>query len=259
MTLTAVDVLRLLDEQVRQFEMEEARDLQRATVPVEPLRAPPVEVANYFRPHSAVGGDFLDYFLLSDRTVGLYLGDVVGKGLPAALYAALAVGTLRGINKTGEPPSGVLELLNRRLRMRCIRGRHCAVQYAVFDPVKRLLSYANGGLPGPLLLSARGCREFSLGGFPLGLFDVARYDAHQVRLDPGDSVLFMTDGLTEAYSPSDEQFGMERLVEVCEQNRAAGAEALLHHIFAALEVFVAGHPQHDDMAAAVLKLEDGAA
>ena len=255
MPLTVLDVHRLVDEQVWAFEMEEARELQRAMVPVEPLRAHPVEVAHHFRPHSNVGGDFLDYFKLSDHTVGLYVGDVVGKGLPAALYAALAVGTLRGINKTGEPPTGVLELLNRRLRMRCIRGRHCAVQYAVFDPATRLLSYANGGLPGPLHVSAQGCRELCVGGFPSGLFDVADYDLGQVRLEPGDSMLFITDGLTEAYNPRGEQFCMERLVRVCEENHSATAEALLRHTFAALDQFVDGHPQHDDMTAAVLKFD----
>ncbi len=254
MTLTAVDVHRLGAERVRDFEMEEARDLQREMVPVEPLHAHPVEVASYFRPHSAIGGDFLDYFLLPDHTVGLYVGDVVGKGLPAALYAALAVGTLRGISKTGEPPAGVLELLNRRLRMRCVRGRHCAVQYAVFYPETQVLCCVNAGLPGPLHLTAWGCREFQFGGFPSGLFDEARYEPLQVKLDPGDSVLFFTDGLTEAFNSCGEQFGMEELIRVCELHRHASAEALLLHVFAAVDQFAGGHPQHDDMAAALLKI-----
>ena len=84
---------------------------------------------------------------------------------------------------------------------------------------------------------------------------MAAYDLGQVRLEPGDSMLFITDGLTEAYNPHGEQFGMERLVKVCEENHAATAEALLRHTFAALDLFVDGHPQHDDMTAAVLKFD----
>jgi len=242
-------------EQLREHEIEEARTLQLAMLPTELLRAHPVEVASQLRPVAEVGGDFLDYFLLADHTVGLYLGDVVGKGLPAALYAALAVGTLRGINKTGESPADVLELLNRRLRMRALARRYCAVQYAVFDPATRLLRYANAGMPGPLHISARGCRELQLGGLPSGMFDEARYELNSVHFEPGDSILFFTDGLLEALNAKQEEFGVDRLVEICARNHSEPAEALLGRVFRAAEGFVAGHPQQDDMTAALLKLD----
>jgi len=246
-------------KQIREQEIEEARILQRAMLPAEPLRSHAVEIANQFRPVAEVGGDFLDYFLLADRTVGLYLGDVVGKGLAAALYAALAVGTLRGINKTREPPSQVLELFNRRLRMRSMPRRYCAVQYAVFDPETRMLRYANAGLPGPLHISRRGCQELRLGGLPSGMFDGAQYEMNSVRLEPGDSVLFLTDGLFEALRATEEEFGMDRLMEICAQNHQEPAEALLGRIFTAVDEYVSGHPQQDDMTAALLKLGVGSA
>ena len=255
MRLIAAEVDRSAVERAREFELEEARNLQRAIVPSEPLHAGPVEIASRYHPVAGVGGDFLDYFLLPDWTLGLYLGDVVGKGLPAALYAALVVGTLRGIPKTGEPPANVLTLLNRRLHMRVMPGRFCAVQYAVFDPVTRVLSYANAGLPGPVRISARGCRELHDGGVPVGLFPDKSYDLHRVELDPGDTVLFLTDGLTEAQNRDAEEFGMERVFQICCQRRGEPAEALLQRLFAAVERFVGGHPQYDDMTAAALKLE----
>jgi sigma-B regulation protein RsbU (phosphoserine phosphatase) len=95
-----------------------------------------------------VRGDYLDYFALSDGKIGLYVGDVSGKGLPAALYAALAVGTLRGIHKTGMLPSRLLSLLNQRLLLRGIPGRHSAIQYAVFDPATSTIQIASAGMAG---------------------------------------------------------------------------------------------------------------
>lgn len=118
-----------------------------------------------------IGGDFLDYFELADGCVGLYLGDVSGKGLPAAMYAALAFGTLRGVHKTGVSPSQVLATLNRRLMIRGTQRRHAAVQYAVLDPRTREMEIASAGMPGPLHLFARGCRVMEIQGIPPGLYD----------------------------------------------------------------------------------------
>ncbi len=253
MTIAIAEADRVLEAR-RDDEMEEARALQQAMVPVEPLLYGEIEIASRFRPVTQVGGDFLDYFLLSDRTLGLYLGDVTGKGLPAALYAALALGTLRGITKTSAAPADVLDLLNRRLRTRIMPRRYCATQYAVFDPATRVLRYANAGLPGPLFISKSGCRELREGGLPSAMFDDSRYDSHSVQLHPGDAVLFMTDGLTEAVNSGDDDFGMERLLEACDRNCPASAAVLLQKIFEAVDDFAGGHPQFDDMAAAVLKL-----
>lgn len=241
-------------EQLRQYEIEEARLLQRAMVPVESLRVELVELACKYRPTVEVGGDFLDYFWLADQRLGFYLGDVVGKGLPAAMYAALAVGTLRGIKKTGEPAPSVLELLNRRLSMRVPPARYCAVLYAVFEPRTGQLWYANAALPRPVHISARSARELGEGGLPAGLFPSAEYDEQSFHLQPGDAVLFTTDGLIEAQNSSSEEFGNDRLLEVCNGLHGHSAEAVLMRIFEAVDTYVAGAPQHDDMTAAVLKL-----
>lgn len=122
-------------EKLREQELEEARIIQGAMLPAQPLHVGSVVVSHEFQPVAEVGGDYLDYFALSDGTIGLYLGDVSGKGLPAALYAALAVGTLRGVHKTGMDPCRVLYLLNERLLLRGIPGRHSAIQYAVLPCV----------------------------------------------------------------------------------------------------------------------------
>src|SRR5216684_4894949 len=115
-------------EKLREQELEEARVIQNVMLPAHPLRTAGVTISHEFQPVMEVGGDYLDYFKLSDETIGLYVGEVSGKGLPAALYAALAVGTLRGIHKTGTSPRDVLATLNRRLMIRGMPRRHTAIQ-----------------------------------------------------------------------------------------------------------------------------------
>src|SRR6202045_2697283 len=154
----SLSVLELGVEKLREEELEEARAIQGVMMPTEPLRAGAVRISHAFQPVAAVGGDFLDYFELSDGTIGLYLGDVSGKGLPAAMYAALAVGTLRGVHKTGQSPAAVLSTLNRRLLVGGVSRRYSATQYAVFDPRTAQMQVASAGMLGPLHLSAEGCR-----------------------------------------------------------------------------------------------------
>jgi len=239
---------------IHQHELEEARTIQEAMIPKEPLEVPPIELRCKFRPAAHIGGDFLDYFSLDGQQVGFYIGDVTGKGLPAALYAALVAGTLRGFKKSGVAPRIQLEQLNKRLRMRAVQGRYCAVQYALFDSASRTIEYANAGLPPPLHITPAGCQPMQGAGLPSALFDDARYESCTARLSRGEAILFTTDGLIEAQDFREEQFGLERLMAVCAENKEALAGALLDRIFAAVDDFAAGAQQHDDMTAALLKV-----
>jgi len=218
-------------------------------LPTESLRSGTVTISHKFQPMAAVGGDFLDYFQLPDGNVGLYLGDVSGKGLPAALYAALAVGTLRGIHKTGTPPSEVLALLNRRLLLRGIPRRHVAIHYAVFDPRTFEMCIASAGMIGPFHVSEKGCKLLELPGMPPGLFPVEGYDSLNIQLHPGDSVFFCTDGLTDAVNTDGEQFGVDRLHLFYTKNQFASPTELLERAFATVDNFSADCDQQDDMAA----------
>jgi sigma-B regulation protein RsbU (phosphoserine phosphatase) len=191
-------------EKLREEELEEARAIQSVMLPAEWLRAGAVMIWHEFQPVAAVGGDFLDYFELTDGSVGLYRGDVSGKGLPAALYAALAVGTLRGVHKTGTSPYDVLATLNRRLMIRGMPRPHTAIQYAVFNPHTHELQIARAGMLGPFHLSTSGCRNLRLCGIPPGLFASANYETLTRRLLAGDSVLFCTDGNSDAFRRKEE-------------------------------------------------------
>jgi sigma-B regulation protein RsbU (phosphoserine phosphatase) len=134
----------------------------------------------------------------------MYIRDVSGKGLPAAMYAALVVGTLRGIHKTGQHPSRVLYLPNERLLLRGIPGRHTAIQYATFDPAIAEMSIVSAGMPWPLLLRGTESPVLQVAGIPPGLFPGVTYDLLRVKLEPRDSILFFTDGLSDARNLQDQ-------------------------------------------------------
>src|SRR5208282_3799407 len=173
----------------------------------------------------------------SDNTIGLYVGDVSGKGLPACLYAALAVGTLRGVHKTGCSPAQALALLNSRLHLRGIPGRHSAIQYAVFYPDTGKMVISSAGMPGPLLLRGKDCSALQIAGIPPGLFPGVEYDEFSLQLQPGDSLLFCSDGLTEARNIEDQEFGLEGLQDVCRRHSGAAPLDLLGNVFSTLEAF----------------------
>ncbi len=240
-------------QRIRQAEIEEARRLQFAMIPAQPLRAPEVELVAMLRPVSEVGGDFLDYFQIPDGRIGFYVGDVAGKGLPAALFAALAVGTLRGFNKHMETPCSLLAHLNQRLRVHSLAGRYCAVQYGLYEPSKRRLEFANAALPLPVHVSKSGPYLLGQGGFPSGLLNNVSYERHSLELEPGESVMFYTDGIAEAARADGEEFGSERVASVMARNGDLPAAEQLGRLFDTVDEFVAAAPQHDDMTALMLK------
>lgn len=243
-------------EKLLKESLEEAFHIQQSMLPGGPLRLPSVEVAYRYRPAYVFSGDFLDYFPIGNsNSLGLYIGDVVGKGMPAALYAALAVGTLCGIHKSGEAPDSVLAFLNRRLAARNIGGRYCCVQYAVLDRATLQLRFCNAGLsPRPIHITEAGPLEVGDGGFPCGMFGDVPYDIYSAQLQAGDTVLFSSDGLIEAQDQAHEPFGVNRLIEVCHQNRHAPPEVLLNQIFSAVDAFTRADFLRDDMTAAALRI-----
>ena len=241
-------------ESLRQEELEEARAIQSVLLPAEVLRSGSVTIAHEFQPLYGVGGDFLDYFQLADRTVGLYIGDVSGKGLPAGMYATLVVGILRGVHKTGQPPGEVLCLLNQRLTSRGLLRRHAATQYAVFDPKTSEMRIASAGMPGPIHISGSNCRVLELAEIPPGLFPNADYETQSVTLRPGDSFLFCSDGILEAQNARYEDFGIDRLIKLCKSGSGLTPPELLANIFSAVHEFSKAIQQHDDMAAAIFHL-----
>lgn len=251
-TIANASVLAELEAQ-REQELAEARAIQMGMLPHGPLRTEDVSVCYEFQPFHEVGGDFLDFFALTDGTIGIYLGDVTGKGLPAALYAALAVGTLRGVHKTGTSPAAVLSTVNRRVILRGVSGRYAAVQYGCFDPRTGILQIASAGMSGPLILSGHGYRELELRGIPPGMFPETSYESETVQLERGDSVIFLSDGFSESQNAEGEFFGMEGVQKVCEPLRRNTPEEILREMKEAVGRYSCGRAQQDDRTAAILR------
>jgi phosphoserine phosphatase RsbU/P len=239
----------ICDEQAR-----EAQLIQSSLMPAKGLCHESVEIAFRFVPFADVGGDFVDFFCLPNGLIGIYLGDVVGKGLPAAMYAALVMGTLRGIHKTGTDTAQVLAVLNERLAQRPIRGRFSTTLYALFNPATRELIFSNAGMPLPLLVSGATCRQLGAGGFPSGMFAGATYQRHVVQLRPGDGVLFASDGLHELRNGKGDEFCTTQIEEVWAQCRHKSASESVDFVFNHQLAFSNGHPPHDDISAVMLKV-----
>jgi sigma-B regulation protein RsbU (phosphoserine phosphatase) len=234
--------------------MREARLLQSSLIPAGPLRDQFVEIAFRFTPFFQVGGDFVDFFYMPNGMIGLYIGDVVGKGLPACMYGALVMGALRGIHKTGSDTANVLAMLNERLMQRPLQGRFCSTLYAVFDPSRRTLAFSNAGLPFPLQASATRCLVLGEGGLPSGLLPAATYNHELVQLSAGDTILFATDGLYESRNPQGVEFSSGDMHQVWSQCQSKTAEESLDFLFSALHIFSHGTTPHDDITAVVLKV-----
>jgi serine phosphatase RsbU (regulator of sigma subunit) len=240
---------RLCDEYVL-----EAKLIQSSLLPPKGLCCESVEIASRFIPYSEVGGDFADFFLLPDGLIGIYLGDVVGKGLPAAMYSALVMGTLRGIHKSGTDTACALTLLNERLLQRPIRGRFCSTLYALLNTATRELTFSNAGMPLPLLASGNTCRQLGEGGFPSGMLQGARYEQQLVQLSPGDCILFATDGLHESRNPEGDEFCTSTIEEVWAQCSSRSATESMDFLFDRKLAFSNGNSPHDDITAVVLKV-----
>jgi len=238
---------------MREIEIGEAQRIQASLLPTGPLRGTSFEIASRFAPFADVSGDFADYFDLPNGLVGIYLGDVTGKGLPAAMYGAMVMGTLRGTNKTGEDTAAVLATLNTRLLARPVAGRFCCTIYALLDPATLELRFSNAGLPYPLHASPAGCKALGEGGIPSGLFPGSTYEIHSTRLSPGEAVLFATDGLHELRNGQNEDFSTKELPELWQRCRARSAQQTLDLLFEGIREFGAGARQHDDLTVVVVK------
>jgi len=237
------------DEHIR-----EAKHIQSSLLPTKGLCHKVIEIVFRFMPFSDVGGDFVDFFSLPNGFIGMYLGDVVGKGLSSAMFAALVMGTLRGIHKTGTDTGRVLTLLNERLLQRPIPGRFCSTLYAVFNPATLELAFSNAGMPLPLLVSGTAYQRLGEGGLPSGLLPGATYGRHCVQLSPGDCILFATDGLHELRNKEGVEFCTAQLEQVWRQCGHRSAADSADFVFERQTAFADGNAPHDDIAAVVLKV-----
>jgi sigma-B regulation protein RsbU (phosphoserine phosphatase) len=231
-------------------ELHTAADVQRALLP-EPAHATPFsESAGHSIPCRAIGGDFFEFLPLPSGALGVAMGDVAGKGAPAALLAAMLQGMLISEAASGTTPADMLTRINHRLAGRCVNARYATLVYSVLFPDGRLVT-SNAGHNPPVLRTGGNVRRLATGGPILGAFADAQFEQEHLDLSDGDELVMFTDGVTEARNAADEEFGDARLVE-CLANGDAPATSL-RRIFDAVQAFGRGVDQLDDITATVTR------
>ena len=240
-------------------ELDTAREIQRQLLPTGAREVPGLDLAAAYEPARELGGDFYDFFPYGEGRLGFALGDVSGKGTAAALYGSLAIGTVREIVAVhaGEPAS-MLALLNQRLLSARLDSRFIAMLFAVFDASTRKLTLANAGGPYPLLVRAGQVQAICLEGVPLGLIPDTQYDETTVELEPGDVVLFASDGILESENAGQEEFGPVRLAALLAGlSPEDSAEQIAVQILQATDAHSGvGIAPHDDRTLVVLRVSD---
>jgi phosphoserine phosphatase RsbU/P len=242
-------------------EIHFAQRVQMALLPTElPKRLKNVDVAASFAPARELGGDLYDYLAPEPNSLVVAVGDVSGKGVPAALYSAFAGELIRSrtFRRRYAPerfgPAGVLASTNTILNQRQLEEYYCTLCYAVFDFKRRTVTMANSGLPFPIRCSGDTVSQIELPGVPLGSFAGSTYDEVSFELAAGDLFVFCTDGVFEANDALGREFGAERLLKVVSDARTRTAREIVDAIFTAVQDFRADTPPNDDMTAVALRI-----
>ena len=242
-------------------EVRFAQRVQIALLPTEPpKRLKGVEVAAAFDPAREVGGDFHDYLAPESNTMVVAVGDVSGKGVPAALYSAFAAELVRGrtFRRRYVPerssPASVLASINTILHQRQLEEYYCTLCYTIFDLKRRTMTMANSGLPYPVRWSDGECSQIELPGVPLGSFPGSTYDEVTFPLRPGEVYVFCTDGVFEAMNELAQEFTAARLLDVIQRSAQLPAAKIVSAIFQAVGEWRGAAPPNDDMTAVVVRI-----
>ncbi len=251
--------LQALEQERLEREMHLAADIQRRILPREAPQVPGYELLGWNRPARQIGGDYYDLFLRQNGRVGLVVGDVSGKGMPAALMVSTLHSALHLLlDQAGVGPE-LFERLNRHVLESSASNKFITLLLADLDPATGAITYLNAGHNPALLVrrnpSAAGVETEQLGssGLPIGVLPGSRFTTRTVALEPGDLLCIYSDGITEAESPAEEEFGTTRLLAVLHEHRDHPLPQILEAVQAATAAFSAGLPQGDDQTVVLLR------
>jgi phosphoserine phosphatase RsbU/P len=249
------------EEQRMERDLEMARQVQLRLMPSRPPKLERAQIAAQFVAARSIGGDVYDYLDYGPGRVGVALGDVSGKAAPAALYAALTSGILRSLAPQHLSPAEMLAALNDQLQERKLDSQYVTMLMAVWDDSNQTLQIANAGSVQPLFVAANpsvtgapSVRTINAEGFPLGLFPNAEYEEFTLSTQPGDLIVFFSDGIVDAVNADGEMFGDERLKQLLESQRQPTARSTVDAILQAVTEFQAGTAHFDDETIVVLRV-----
>jgi len=243
-------------EQRLERDLALARELQFRLLPQAPPKLANLEVAAKFLPARAIGGDLYDFLDYSLSRLGIVIGDVSGKGAPAAIYAALVSGILRSHAPIEPGPAEMLSAVNNSLGERRIDAQFVSIIYAVWDEARRTLQVANSGLPRPIYCHDGKVEIIEATGLPLGLFDDAEYDEFTFRAKPGDMFVFFSDGILDARNTEGELFGRQRVEQIVARCAGRPADYVVDCLFKAVEEHAAGVEAFDDQTVVAIKVKE---
>jgi serine phosphatase RsbU (regulator of sigma subunit) len=262
--------LQALEKERLEREMQLAADIQRRILPRGAPQVPGYELVGWNRPARQIGGDYYDLFQLQDGHLAIVLGDVSGKGMPAALMVSTLHSALHLLlDQVGIGP-GLLEMLNRHVFESSAANKFITLLLAELEPASGRLTYLNAGHNPALLLRhpvgagggaspahAADLVELGASGLPIGVLAGSRFMAREVTLEPGDLLCIYSDGITEAESAADEEFGTARLLTLLREHRDRPLAEMLEAVQSATGTFSAGLPQGDDQTLVLLRRLQG--
>ena len=252
--------LELADKVTMKRDLEIAREIQTWLVPSSPPEVPGAEIAFASRPQNSVAGDYYDAFFATTAAAEggklmLVIADVAGKSIPAALLMATLQASLRTIAGEGASLADLVMRLNRYACAHSLDGRRFTTAVlAEYEPAAQRLSYVNAGHNAPILRRANGDMEnLDIGGVPLGIDSVAAYESSVKDLNPGDALIFFTDGVVEAFDETLTEFGNERWLAAIRALPEVTAQESLHFLLKPVDAFVGLTRQSDDITCMIFR------
>ena len=252
----AIENARLYREKLEKSKMEQemriAAEIQQALLPKPRASMGFVEAAAASLPCRSIGGDFFDYLDEPGTTFGFTLGDVAGKGPPAALMSALMQGMFAAEAQYADSPASAVMHMNKALCRRGLESRFVTLMFGIVYP-DGTLTYCNAGHNPPLVIGVSGIRRLQEGGPVVGLLEFAPFSEGRIKLDRGDTIIVFSDGVSEALNTAGDEFGDPRLEAVTADTSALSAQAIVDRIVAAVRTFTKGAAQSDDITVMVVR------
>ncbi len=237
------------------WELQSAREVQQRLFPQAGVVVAGLDYSGQCRPAESVGGDYYDFVPMRDGRLGLAVGDVSGKGVPAALLMASLQASLRGLAVANATTvSSMIANLNLLIYAATPPSRYATLFYGAYEPKSREFTYVNCGHNAAILFRGERVLRLKDGGSPIGMFSSGEYQQASITLLPEDDLVLYSDGISEARDSAEQEFGDERLIETIRSNRMLTLPELITQVFTACDTFIGAAPQNDDMTVLIARV-----
>lgn len=242
-------------ERLMSKELSQAGEIQRRLLPSAAPKVPGIDLAGYNLPCRTVGGDYFDFFQMPGGQVAIVVGDVAGKGMPAAMMMSSLQARLQILVETDDNPASIVTRLNKSISANCPDNRFITFFLAIVDPATGRIRYCNAGHNPPLMVRANGLTDkLEGGGIILGILPIAQYTEHQTSIQSGDTLVLYSDGVSEAMpNGSDEEFGEMRISMAVLNRPNVSSAQLITGVIEDLQIWCAGTPYADDVTLLIMR------